>query len=69
MFVCKEVMSNDTINGSVSDVVGKRVRILGVAIFIFNISFKNVSYVFVKSVQQGTILAKWLSVRLRIKCL
>ena len=34
--------------GSISDVVGKRGRILGVVIFIFNISFKNVSYVFVK---------------------
>ena len=33
-------------------VVGKRGRILGIFIFIFSLSFKNVSYVFVKIVQR-----------------
>ena len=33
--------------------VGKRDRIFGVVIFIFNISFKNFSYVFVNIVQMG----------------
>ena len=31
--------------GNISDLIGKCGRVLGVAIFIFNISFKNVSYV------------------------
>ena len=43
-------------NGNISDAVGKRGRILGVVIFIFNmlmlrfkdLSFKDVSYVYVK---------------------
>ena len=39
-------------NGNIFDVVGKRGRILGIVIFIFNISFKNDSYVFVKIVQR-----------------
>ena len=38
-------------NGNISDVVEKRGRILGVVIFIFNIGFKNVSYVFVKIIK------------------
>ena len=52
MFVYKEVMSNNTItfNINISDVVGNHGRILGIVIF-FNISFKNVSYVFVKILQ------------------
>ena len=44
LFVNKELTSNDTIilvifNNNISDIVGKRGRILGVVI-IFNISFK-----------------------------
>ena len=39
-----------------SDVVGKRGRILGVVIFIVNISFENVSYVFVEIVQWGATI-------------
>ena len=52
MFVYKEVMSNNTIifNINIPDVVGNHGRILGIVIF-FNISFKNVSYVFVKILQ------------------
>ena len=52
MFMYKEVMSNNTIifNINISDVVGNHGRILGIVIF-FNISFKNVSYVFVKILQ------------------
>ena len=52
MFVYKEVMSNNTIifNINISDVDGNHGRILGIVIF-FNISFKNVSYVFVKILQ------------------
>ena len=56
MFVYKEVMSNNTItfNINISDVVENHGRILGIVIF-FNISFKNVSYVFVKILQwEGT---------------
>ena len=40
----------------ISDVVGKRGRILGVVIFISNISFENVSYVFVEIVQRGATI-------------
>ena len=43
-------------NGNISDIVGKRGRILGVAIFIFNISFQNVSYVLVKTIQWGATI-------------
>ena len=43
-------------NGNISDVVGKGGRILGIVIFIFNINFKNVSYVFVKIVPRGATI-------------
>ena len=61
MFAYKEVMANDTnylviFDGNISDIVGKRGRILGVIIFMSNISFKNVSYVFVKIVQLGATI-------------
>ena len=36
---------------SFSDVIGKFGRTLGVVIFMFNISFQNVSYIFVTIVQ------------------
>ena len=35
-------------NGNIPDVVRKRSRILGVVIFIFNIDFQNICYVFVQ---------------------
>ena len=38
---------------TISDVVGKHGRILGVVIFIFDINFENVSNAFVEIVQQG----------------
>ena len=41
-------------NGSISGVFGKCGRILGTIIFILNISFQNVSHVFVKNVQWET---------------
>ena len=52
MFVNKEVklkktITSSSLNGNIYDVVRKRDRILGVVIFIFNISYSNVSYVFV----------------------
>ena len=63
MFVYKEVASNDTIitlcsmgTGNISDIVGNCGRILGVVIFIFNINFKNISYVFFKIVQWGATI-------------
>ena len=61
MFAYKEVTSNDTnylfiFDGNISDIVGKHGRILVVIIFMFNISFKNVSYVFVKIVQLGATI-------------
>ena len=37
-------------NGNISEVVGKRGRILGIVIFVFNTSFQNVNHVFVKIV-------------------
>ena len=43
-------LSFATVSGNISDVVGKRGRILGIIISILNINFKNVSYVFVKFV-------------------
>ena len=48
LFVNKELTSNDTIilvifNNNISDIVGKRGRILGVVI-IFNKSFKALNY-------------------------
>ena len=47
-------MSNDTfISSSSMGTVGKRGRIFDVATSIFNISFKNVTYVFVKILQWG----------------
>ena len=54
-FMYKEVTSNYTIissslNANTPNVVGKFSRILGVIIFIFNINFQNISYVFVKIV-------------------
>ena len=45
-FVYKEVVSNDIFNGNSSDVVGKQGKILGIVIFICDICFQNVSYVF-----------------------
>ena len=47
MFVYKEV---------ISDVAGKCGRILGVVIFIFDINFENVSYVFLEVVQPGATI-------------
>ena len=44
-------------NKNISDLVGKRGRILGVFIFILNISFQNINYVFVKIVQCGTTIS------------
>ena len=41
---------------NISDVAVKRGRIFGAVIFIFNISFKNVSYVFVIIVQPGATI-------------
>ena len=38
------------LHDAIFDAVEKRCRILGVAIIIFNVSFQNVSYVFVKIV-------------------
>ena len=54
MFMYKEVnrmisLSFVIFSGKIS-VVGKRGRILGIIISIFNTNFKNVSYVFVKFV-------------------
>ena len=54
MFMYKEVnrmisLSFVIFSGNIS-VVGKRGRILGIIISIFNTNFKNVSYVFVKFV-------------------
>ena len=53
MFMYMEVTSDDIIhlqyvifNGNISNVVGKRGRILGVVIFIFNTSFRNFSSIF-----------------------
>ena len=39
-------------NGNISDVVGKRGRILVVVIFIFDISFQNFGYVFPEILQR-----------------
>ena len=55
MFVLKKVTSNDTIIyssaiGNISDIAGKRLRVLDVVIFILTISFQNVSVTFVKIV-------------------
>ena len=55
MFVLKKVTSNDTIIysssiGNISDIAGKRHRVLDVVIFILTISFQNVSVTFVKIV-------------------
>ena len=55
MFVLKKVTSNDTIIyssaiGNISDIAGKRPRVLDVVIFILTISFQNVSVTFVKIV-------------------
>ena len=60
MFVYDDVTSDDTIylvifNGDTSDIAGRGGRILDVFIFIFNISFKNISYVFVKIVRGATL--------------
>ena len=49
IFVYKDVIINDTIILS-SDVDGKCGGVLSIVIFIFNISFQNVSCVFVKIV-------------------
>ena len=38
-------------NGNISGVTGKRGRTLGVVIFNFSITCKNVSYVFIKFVE------------------
>ena len=49
------VASNDIfISSFPMGTVGKHGRILCVVIFIFNIIYKNVSYVFVKFIQWGT---------------
>ena len=49
MFEYKEMTSKILylviFKGNISDLIGKCGRVLGGAIFIFNISFKNVSYV------------------------
>ena len=44
MFVFRKVMSND-INGNISDVVGKRGRMLDIVIFIFIINLEVIEKV------------------------
>ena len=60
MFVYKEVTSNDTIISSssmgISDIIGKRCRILGVIIFMFNIKA-----LLVKSLRELLIITAYLS--------
>ena len=51
-----KALSRYLVTGKISDVVGERGRTLGVVIFIFNISFKNIRYLFLKIVQGGATI-------------
>ena len=52
-------------NGNISDVVGKRGRILVVVIFIFDISFQNFGYVFPEILQREPLYKRTGRIRSR----